>query len=101
PQYRRGVQQDDTLDRRLQASVEERLAAYREPLPGAELGRADGGAHALDQLPFRGGKHRLKQLRFVAEMVVEGAAGDAGALHDVFSGRAGVALLGEERAGRG
>ena len=46
-------------------------------------------------------EHRREQVGLVGELVVEGAAGDAGGLGDPFGPDVGVAVLGEQPAGGG
>ncbi len=46
-------------------------------------------------------EHRGEQVGLVGELVVQGTAGDAGGLGDALGADLGVAVLGEQLAGRG
>jgi len=100
-QHRGSVEQHDPLRLRLGGGLQEHLGAgahCRQRVAGAFLQRP--GRDPLRQLDLDPLVDRGEQLALVVEVVVEGAAGDAGGAHDLLRADPGVAALGKQRACR-
>jgi hypothetical protein len=100
-EYARPVDQDDALEVAADADVEEGAHA----VPDVVEGRGGLGGELLVDEPLghvaRGlGHDRAEQVGLVAEVVVEGAAGDPGLGHDLLGAGAVEAVGGEQAAGR-
>jgi hypothetical protein len=94
-EHRRGVEEDDPLDLRFEAGVEEHLGARVQ-----RLERAGAGGHGSHQPGRELGLDLLvggaQEAALVLEVVVEGAAGDAGSADDLLGADRGIATLGEQ-----
>ena len=83
-QHRRPVEQDDPLRLRLGAGREEHLRAGPHRLQRrGRVGRQGARGDPLGQLDLDPLVDRLEELALAVEVVVEGAAGDAGGAHDL------------------
>src|SRR5215469_13572521 len=103
-EHRGAVDEDDSLEVAARAGIKELLDALAQLAPRAAclagLVREFLGDEPLRELGRDHGHHGAEQAGLVAEVVVERAAGDAGAGDDLFRPGVRVALLGEQPAGR-
>ena len=85
---------DNTPHARVCGMFDKSVAArHNEALPGVALGRLYALENRLDQGSSLFLKHRLKQGRFVAVVVVQRASGYPGASHNLFCRGLRIALL--------
>ncbi len=98
-EHGRAVEEHDAADLGLDAGVEPGIGAGDEQgerivSRGRGTASTAGGQVELDRL-----QHGGEQVGLVGELVVQGAAGDAGGLGDALGADVGVAVLGEQPAG--
>ncbi len=86
------------LHRRIQDSVEIRMATGAELLYGIAAGGNCSCRDAGDDLLFNGFVHGYEQRLLVTEVMLQGAAGHSRRGDDLLAARLGVALGGEEHA---
>lgn len=97
-EHRGRIKEDDSLDRRLETGVEERLSPHEHPLPRALLAHRDR-IDLLDELALELFEDGLEQVLLIAEMVIEGPLGNPRSANDFLDRRGRVASSAEELAG--